>query len=145
MSPENLTSVVDQDVVLAGPDSWRIPEGEEFLTGMPKQPIPEELIGRLTVLLASLEAVEEAFIGQMQVPSRATPPNLFLQVRLVEISNEWAREFVSKVRHTVQGLIPKGQPLDIMPMAHGEAPCPGILRFYKKGAFPDDTEKFITT
>jgi hypothetical protein len=112
-------------------DSNRIElgKGERIVTGVPRV-IPDKMLEELSRLCKSAEFVEEAYFGQIYIPSRKDKPHLIIQFKLSLGFERKFEEIASQSANVARGHLAAGEPFDIGVISN--RPLAGLKRFYHR-------------
>jgi hypothetical protein len=109
-----------------------IPPGTEILVGKPKQ-APTNLMNKLIEHFQSIKDVEQAWIGQILIPSSGQPAHLLVCLKLSPKSQRTFNQVWADLRSTIRSVLGATEIVDVMD-ANGEAKnfLERLVRFYPK-------------
>jgi len=100
-------------VAAASPTSIKIPKGTVTIVGKPKV-IPTTLTNKLAEYFQAFGNVEQAWLGEIAVPSSGQPMHLLLCVRLSKNSRRTFDEFSLDIGPTIRSVLGEKEFLDVM-------------------------------
>ena len=141
-SPEEIQALLDGTIfkqieddarrTIGTPKPVPIPKGTQMLLGKPKV-IPTVLMGRLADYFKTTGDVEQAFLGQIYVPSSGQPPHLMICLQLQKNSRRTFDQISVDLGPTIRAAIAKDEFLDVYDMKSQTAPPSSeFIRFFPK-------------
>lgn len=118
LAPEEVKAILDGSI-LGKPEGFRIPPGEQYY--LRKPPIlPEKLVLALAAYFGRSDAVQEAYLAEIYVPSFGDPPHLILGLRLVPGTKGRQEDIVPEIDLIAKSVMGPNELLDIIEMRTGQ-------------------------
>jgi len=140
-SPEEVRVLLDGSIFkqledarlrMTGPRDIDLPKGSQVLVGRPKTS-PTGLTDKLASYFQSTGNVEQAWVGQIEIPSSGQPAHLFICLKLSKNSQRNFQQVTIDLGPTIRSVLGEKEFLDILD-ANGEAKMwiPNLIRFFPK-------------
>jgi len=138
-SPEEVRAVlngtifkmIEDDFKTSRPIQVPLQKGTGVSLGRPKE-IPTALMDKLAKHFKATGYVEEAFIGQIHVPSSGQPPHLLICLKLRENSGKTFDQVSVDLGPTIRSALSKEEFLDIVDVKSQPAWPSQLIRFFPK-------------
>jgi hypothetical protein len=118
LAPEEVKAILDGSI-LGKREGTMIPPGEQYY--LRKPPIlPEKLVLALTAYFGRSNAVQEAYLAEIYVPSFGDPPHLILGLGLVPGTKGGLEEIVPEIDLIAKSVMGSKELLDIIEMRTGQ-------------------------
>ncbi|SRR6266571_153603 len=95
-----------------GPSTVKIPKGVEIMVGKPKI-VPTDLMNRLAEYFQTSGNVEQAWLGEILVPSSGQPAHLLVCIRLSKNSQRTFDELSVDIGPTIRSILGQKEFLDV--------------------------------
>jgi len=114
-------------------DKFRIPPGEKYYLRKPPTP-PEELIATLSDYFRRSDAITEAYLAEIYVPSSGEEPHLILGIGLAANASKQMEEMVPEIDVIIRNIVkPNEFFVDIIEMGAGQVQ--GFMREQTQPSF----------
>ena len=100
-------------------DKFRLPPGEKYYLRKPPTP-PEKLIATLSDYFRRSDAVQQAYLAEIYVPSSGDEPHLILGIGLSANASKQMEEIVPEVDVIIRNVMKPNEFVDIIEMGAGQ-------------------------
>jgi len=116
--PEEVKALLDGSI-FQEPKTGSIPPGEQYYLRKPPVP-PEKLIAALSAYFRRSDAVKEAYLAEIYVPSSGDQPHLILGIGLRTGTSRRLEEILPEIGVILENVIGRNEPVDIIEMGTGQ-------------------------